>query len=106
MNCHFHAPMPDNVPACSMAPGMKEREELKKELARQSALTIEIPVIINGKEIYTEKTRTGGSAAQPFNDSGTVQPGRRKIAERIRGSCNGSKSKVGSASARASLCYL
>ena len=30
MNCHFHAPMPDNVPACSMAPGMKEREELKK----------------------------------------------------------------------------
>jgi len=55
MNCHFHAPMPDNVPACSMAPGMKEREELKKELARQSALTIEIPVIINGKEIYTEK---------------------------------------------------
>ena len=36
MNCHFHAPMPDNVPACSMAPGMKEREELKKELARQS----------------------------------------------------------------------
>ena len=54
MNCYFHAPMPDNVPACPMAPGMKERTALKKELERQSAASIVIPAIINGKEHFTD----------------------------------------------------
>ena len=66
MNCHFHAPMPENVPACAMAPGMIEREELKKELARQSANPIVIPAIINGKEVFTERRIT---VTAPHNHS-------------------------------------
>lgn len=66
MNCHFHAPMPENVPACAMAPGMIEREELKKELARQSANPIVIPAIINGKEVFTDRRIT---VTAPHNHS-------------------------------------
>lgn len=66
MNCHFHAPMPENVPACAMAPGMIEREELKKELARQSANPIVIPAIINGKEVFTDRRI---SVTAPHNHS-------------------------------------
>lgn len=54
MNSHFYVPSPDNVPACSMAPGTEERAALKKELERQSANPIVIPAIINGKEVFTE----------------------------------------------------
>ncbi len=49
---------PENVPACAMAPGMKERELLKKELERQSRNPIVIPAVIDGKEVYTEDRYT------------------------------------------------
>lgn len=66
MNSHFKVVRPENVPACSMAPGMEERALLKAELARQSENPIIIPAIINGKEIFTD-TRINVTA--PHNHS-------------------------------------
>ncbi|MBN1971617.1 MAG: L-glutamate gamma-semialdehyde dehydrogenase [Candidatus Delongbacteria bacterium] len=54
----FTFPKPVNEPIYSYAPGTKERELLEKELERQYNQTIEIPVIIGGKEIYTGNTDT------------------------------------------------
>ena len=52
-NALFQFERPANEPVNSYAPGTKEREELKKELKRQSSEKIEIPLIIGGKEIKT-----------------------------------------------------
>jgi len=52
----FHIPFPKNEPVLSYAPGSLERAQLKTELERQSNTTIEIPLIIGGKEVYTGRT--------------------------------------------------
>ena len=52
----FHIPVPKNEPVLSYAPGTPERAQLKAELERQSNLTLEIPLIIGGKEVYTGRT--------------------------------------------------
>ena len=46
-------PRPINEPVLSYAPHSPERAALKAELARQSAETIEIPMVIGGREITT-----------------------------------------------------
>lgn len=55
-NAYFVIEKPANDPFRGYMPGSPEREELKKELARQSSRIVKIPLIINGEEIYTEKT--------------------------------------------------
>ncbi|MGN0988315.1 MAG: L-glutamate gamma-semialdehyde dehydrogenase [Otoolea sp.] len=55
-NGFFKIDMPKNEPAHTYLPGSEERESLKKELARQSANVEKIPLIIGGKEVWTEKT--------------------------------------------------
>ncbi len=60
----FRFERPVNEAALSYAPGTKEREELKKEIERQSKLEVEIPVIIGGKEIKTGDT---GKVVMPHN---------------------------------------
>ena len=55
-NGFFKIDMPKNEPVRSYLPGSEERESLKKELARQSAAVEKIPLIIGGKEVWTEKT--------------------------------------------------
>lgn len=57
-NAFYQIKMPNNEPVKGYIPGTQERESLKAELARQSALQVEIPVIIGGKEYYTGKTKT------------------------------------------------
>ena len=52
----FHIPFPKNEPVLSYTPGSPERAQLKTELERQSNTTIEIPLIIGGKEVYTGRT--------------------------------------------------
>lgn len=52
-NALFQFERPVNEPVNSYAPGTKEREDLKKELERQSSQKVEIPLIIGGKEIKT-----------------------------------------------------
>ena len=45
-----------NAPILDFEPGSKHREELIKEIERQSNRQKEVPVIIHGKEYYTLQT--------------------------------------------------
>ena len=47
---------PINDPILSYEVGSKEKDELQKEIEKQLSEVIEIPCIINGKEIYTGNT--------------------------------------------------
>ncbi len=49
---------PDNEPILNYEAGSTERENLEKEIRRQLSEVIEIPCIINGKEVYTKNTVT------------------------------------------------
>ncbi len=49
---------PVNEPILNYAPGSEERKVLKEEIDRQMSEVIEIPCIVNGKEIYTNNTVT------------------------------------------------
>jgi 1-pyrroline-5-carboxylate dehydrogenase len=51
-------PRPVNQPVRSFAPGSPERASLQKSLADQSSRQIEIPLLINGKEVRTGRTST------------------------------------------------
>ena len=55
-NAYFTIKRPENDAFRAYLPGSKDRAELKEELARQSAEVVKIPLIIGGKEIFTEKT--------------------------------------------------
>jgi 1-pyrroline-5-carboxylate dehydrogenase len=54
----YRVPLPINDQSRSYAPGTVERQTLKKRLTSMAAETIEIPVVINGKEIRTGDTGT------------------------------------------------
>lgn len=54
-NGTFYLPKPENEEVLSYAPGTPERANLKAELKRQSDNKIVIPLIIGGREIFTEK---------------------------------------------------
>src|SRR6056297_3403797 len=51
----FDVPKAVNEPVRSYAPGTKDREELKKALKELKSKEIEIPMVIGGKEIKTDK---------------------------------------------------
>ncbi|HHM02936.1 MAG TPA: L-glutamate gamma-semialdehyde dehydrogenase [Caldithrix abyssi] len=55
-NAYFQVPQPVNEPIRSYAPGTPERAELKAKLKELKSQTIEVPLIIGGKEIKTGKT--------------------------------------------------
>ncbi len=53
VNGIFQPPAPHNEPVKGYVSGSNERTELEAELARQMSEVIEIPCIINGKEVWT-----------------------------------------------------
>lgn len=55
-NAYFEIREPDNEPVNSYAPGTPERKKLKEELERLKSQEIEIPAIIGGKEVKTDRT--------------------------------------------------
>lgn len=55
-NAYFTIDRPTNDAFRAYLPGSKDRTELKEELARQASQVVKIPLIIGGKEIFTEKT--------------------------------------------------
>ena len=55
-NAIYSINRPDNEPVLTYAPGTPERRELEKELKRISAETVEIPLIIGGKQVKTGRT--------------------------------------------------
>src|SRR4051812_24864517 len=54
----FRVPPPVNDPIRSYLPGSSERQSIKKRLAAMSSETIEIPLLIGGKEVRTGDTAT------------------------------------------------
>jgi len=55
-NLNYSITIPKNENVLDYAPGSYERSELKKELARQADTIVDIPAVINGKEIRTGDT--------------------------------------------------
>ena len=51
----FNVPQAINEPVKSYLPGSVERKELKEMLADLQARQIDIPMVIGGKEIFTEQ---------------------------------------------------
>ena len=54
-NGYFKVEMPKNEPVKAYLPGSPERASLKKELERQSEQVVQVPMIIGGKEVWTER---------------------------------------------------
>jgi len=63
-NSHFEVPSPVNEEVIGYAPGTPRREELKRELARQSAAVADIPLVIDGREVRTGRT---GAVVMPHD---------------------------------------
>lgn len=61
--------LPPNEPVQNYAPGSPEREKLMKELKRMQNEKIEIPLIINGKEVKTGKM---GKCVEPHNHKNVI----------------------------------
>ena len=51
----YRIPEPQNEPLLKYSPGSPERESLKRELERMRSEEVDIPMIIDGKEIRTNK---------------------------------------------------
>ncbi|MDD2425446.1 MAG: L-glutamate gamma-semialdehyde dehydrogenase [Bacteroidales bacterium] len=68
-NSIYNFPLPSNEPILEYLKGSKERVALEVELERQSNTVVEIPLIIDGKEIYTGNT---SKVVMPHNHSHTL----------------------------------
>ncbi|MDR1559587.1 MAG: L-glutamate gamma-semialdehyde dehydrogenase [Clostridiales bacterium] len=55
-NAYFHVPKPSNEPVRAYLKGSEERRLLKEELDAQAGRIVDIPLIIGGKEIFTDET--------------------------------------------------
>ena len=53
-NAFYEVPVAVNEPVLSYAPGSPEREELQAAVAHRRGKVLDIPMIINGKEVYTD----------------------------------------------------
>lgn len=53
-NAFFNVPLAINEPVKSYAPGTPERESIQKTLKELKSKKIDIPMIINGKEVFTD----------------------------------------------------
>jgi len=66
------APIPQNEPVLSYAPGSKERQSLSNSLQRIKASNLEIPAFIGGKTVFTGDTRTIHPPHELSHTLGTV----------------------------------
>ena len=57
-NANFVIPQPKNEPFYGYLPGSSERAALKAELDRQYNTTVEIPLVIGGRKIWTDTVKT------------------------------------------------
>ncbi|MCL1996792.1 MAG: L-glutamate gamma-semialdehyde dehydrogenase [Defluviitaleaceae bacterium] len=57
-NSIFNVPPPINEPVFNYAPGSPERAQIEAELVRQSGEVVQVPIVINGKHITTNKKGT------------------------------------------------
>jgi len=68
-------PIPRNEEAKDYAPGSPEREDLRRELERQRAGQVEIPLVIGGREILTGDTHPVVCPHDPAHPLGLVPRG-------------------------------
>ncbi len=54
-NAYFQVPIAVNEPIFQYEPGSAEREALQAELASMKSTTVDIPMIIGGKEVYSDQ---------------------------------------------------
>lgn len=91
-NAHFKVQEPVNEPYLQYAPGSAEREALKEVLKEQESKEIEIPAIINGKEVKTDRK---ADVVMPHNHShkiGTVYYcGKKEVKQAIEGALEARK---------------
>ena len=77
--------MPKNEPVLSYAPGSKEKKELKAKLRELAGKQIEIPCVINGRNVRTKKT---GRCVMPHDHKHVLaiyhQAGKREVAMAIK----------------------
>jgi 1-pyrroline-5-carboxylate dehydrogenase len=64
INAESHVPTPTNEPVLSYAPGTPERATLKMQLEKMAKEPIDIPLLIGGDEVRTEKQ---GKAVMPHD---------------------------------------
>lgn len=50
----YNVPDPTNEPILNYTPGSIERKEVQKMLTEMRAQEVDLPMIIGGKEVYTE----------------------------------------------------
>jgi len=91
-NAHFKIQEPVNEPYLQYAPGSAEREALKEVLKEQESKKIEIPAVINGKEVKTDRK---ADVVMPHNHShkiGTVYYcGEKEVKQAIEGALEARK---------------
>ena len=68
-NAFYTMEQPKNEPVKGYVPGSAERASLKVELARQAALTVEIPLVVGGRELTTG---TMGKIVMPHDHQHTL----------------------------------
>ena len=64
INAESHVPLPVNEPVLSYAPGTSERAIIRRQLDAMAKETIDIPLIIGGAEVRTDKQ---GTAVMPHD---------------------------------------
>jgi 1-pyrroline-5-carboxylate dehydrogenase len=64
INAESHVPLPVNEPVLSYAPGTHERAVIRRQLDAMAKETIDIPLIIGGAEVRTDKQ---GTAVMPHD---------------------------------------
>jgi 1-pyrroline-5-carboxylate dehydrogenase len=64
INAESHVPPPVNEPILSYAPGAPERATLRRQIELMAKETIDIPLVIGGKEVVTERQ---GKAVMPHD---------------------------------------
>jgi 1-pyrroline-5-carboxylate dehydrogenase len=77
INAESHVPQPVNETVLTYAPGTPERAALRKQLDAMANDTIDMPLVIGGKEVRTEKQ---GKAVMPHDHEHVL--GRFHVAER------------------------
>jgi len=81
MNGRLNVPVPTNEPARSYAPGTPERDSIKARLALMESEQVDIPLIIDGKEIRTGST---SNAVMPHRHSHVLATSHRGGADEIK----------------------
>jgi len=70
----FTIPSPRNETVLNYAPGSRERADLQTELQRQQNISLDIPLLINGKEIHTSSFLMTFANAGQFGNNVFISP--------------------------------